>query len=75
MLTGLTNFFHSRGSIYTILLIIAVAIAGMVRWWAAPLSAGPDVTQFWAFAQAFHIYGIDFYCYAEATAEMFPHRL
>ena len=75
MLTGLTNFFHSRGSIYTILLIIAVAIAGMVRWWAAPLSAGPDVTQFWAFAQAFHIYGIDFYRYEEATAEMFPHRL
>jgi hypothetical protein len=75
MLTGLSNHFHSKGSIYTILFIIAIAIAGVVRWWAAPLSAGPDVTQFWAFAQAFHIHGLDFYRYAEATAEMFPHEL
>jgi hypothetical protein len=75
MLTGFAKFFHSKGSIYTVLFIIAVAIAGTVRWWVAPLSAGPDVTQFWAFAQAFHIHGLDFYRYAEATADMFPQKM
>lgn len=75
MLTGLTNLFHSKGSIYIILFILAIAIAGAVRWWAAPLSAGPDVAQFWAFGQVFHIHGLDFYRYAEATADIFPFKL
>jgi hypothetical protein len=74
MLTGLTKFFHTKGSVYVILFVLAVAIAGAVRWWAAPLSAGPDVAQFWAFAQVFHTYGIDFYRYAEATADIFPFK-
>jgi len=43
-----------------------------IRVWAAPLSAGPDVAQFWALATIFHNHGIDFYQYASATDGTFP---
>lgn len=53
---------------------LALALAALCRLWAAPISAGPDVAQFWAFAQAFHLHGLDFYRYADATAAIFPFK-
>jgi hypothetical protein len=50
----------------------ALALAAFVRFWAAPISNGPDVNQFWAFAEVFHFYGIDFYRYADAKLIIFP---
>jgi hypothetical protein len=54
--------------------VFGIFLAGAVyiRVWAAPLSAGPDVAQFWAFATVFHSHGIDFYRYASATDGSFP---
>jgi hypothetical protein len=73
--TSLTDLFKKRDIIFYILFGVALAAAGAARWWAAPISAGPDVSQFWAFAQVFHTHGIDFYRYAEATADIFPFKL
>jgi hypothetical protein len=56
---SLLSFF--RKSIPYVLLGIVFALAAFIRVWAAPLSAGPDVNQFWAFAQTFQQYGLDFY--------------
>ncbi|MFH1032155.1 MAG: hypothetical protein V1767_06305 [Chloroflexota bacterium] len=55
-----------------LLLILALVIAAFVRFWAAPLSAGPDVAQFWAFAKVFQQHGLDFYRYANARTPIFP---
>jgi hypothetical protein len=54
--------------------VFGIFLAGAVyiRVWAAPLSAGPDVAQFWAFATVFHSHGVDFYRYASATDGSFP---
>ncbi len=49
-----------------------LVVAALVRFWAAPLSAGPDVAQFWAFAKVFQHYGLDFYRYADASLDFFP---
>lgn len=49
-----------------------IALAVFIRFWAAPLSAGPDVAQFWAFAKVFQLNGLDFYKFADATLEIFP---
>lgn len=56
------------------LLVFGVLLTGAIyiRVWAAPLSAGPDVAQFWALATVFHSHGIDFYQYASATDGTFP---
>jgi uncharacterized membrane protein len=61
--------------IHYLVLGLALALAALARFWAAPLSAGPDVCQFWAFAQVFQIHGLDFYRYADATLAIFPHKL
>ena len=55
-------------------LVFGILLTGAIyiRAWAAPLSAGPDVAQFWAFATALHNHGIDFYQYASATDGSFP---
>ena len=55
-------------------LVFGVLLTGAIyiRVWAAPLSAGPDVVQFWALATVFHNHGIDFYQYASATDGTFP---
>ncbi len=55
-------------------LVFGILLAGAIyiRAWAAPLSAGPDVAQFWALATVFHNHGIDFYQYASATDGTFP---
>jgi len=51
---------------------VLLTVAIYIRVWAAPLSAGPDVAQFWALATIFHNHGIDFYQYASATDGTFP---
>ena len=51
---------------------IFVAGAAYLRFWAAPLSAGVDVPQFWAFAKVFQQHGLDFYRYADANGDIFP---
>jgi hypothetical protein len=54
------------------LFILVMGAASYFRFWAAPLSAGVDVPQFWGFARAFQLYGLDFYRYADARAAIFP---
>jgi len=53
---------------------LALAIAAFIRFRVAPLSAGPDVAQFWAFAETFRQHGLDFYRYADADSAFFPFR-
>jgi len=60
--------------IYILALGLALVLAALCRFWAAPISAGPDVVQFWAFAKVFQIHGLDFYRYADATAAFFPFK-
>ena len=52
--------------------VIVLGFAAYARFWAAPLSAGVDVPQFWAFAKIFEQYGLNFYRYADATLKIFP---
>jgi hypothetical protein len=56
--------------VFGLFLIIAV----LLRLWAAPLSAGPDVAQFWAFASIFKNYGLAFYRYADGILSIFPFK-
>jgi Glycosyltransferase family 87 len=57
---------------HVIILGIVLIIAALIRLWAAPTSAGPDVAQFWAFAKVFQQHGLDFYRYADAQLDIFP---
>ncbi len=58
--------------LHVIILGIVLIIAALIRLWAAPTSAGPDVAQFWAFAKVFQQHGLDFYRYANAQLDIFP---
>ncbi|MFO8100561.1 MAG: hypothetical protein R6U37_00115 [Dehalococcoidia bacterium] len=58
---------------FLFVLTAAFALAAFFRFWAAPLSAGPDIIQFRAFAQVFESEGLDFYKYADATDGSFPY--
>ncbi len=49
---------------------ILLAAAAYIRVWAAPISAGPDVAQFWGFAKLFQIHGLDFYRYSEGNERL-----
>ncbi len=53
---------------------IITGIAIMARWWAAPLAAGPDMTQFLAFAKIFDSEGFRFYLRAGAEGPEFPYQ-
>jgi hypothetical protein len=53
-------------------LVIFLLGSGYLKFWAAPLSAGVDVPQFWAFAKVFQQHGLDFYQYAGAEGTEFP---
>lgn len=57
-----------------ILAAVAFLAAGFIRVWAAPLSAGPDVAQFWAFAKVFDANGLDFYRHADGIGSIFPEQ-
>ena len=61
-----------RHHIPLIILAIVIAIAAFIRIWAAEISSGPDVVQFWAFAKVFQTHGFDFYRYADAQLDIFP---
>jgi len=45
-----------------------------VRFWAVPLSSGPDVAQFWGFAELFRLHGADFYRYASGQSDLLAHQ-
>jgi hypothetical protein len=63
---------NPRNTLPLLLLGLVIALAAIVRFGVAQLSAGPDVAQFWGFAEAFRLYGLDFYRYAEARLDWFP---
>ncbi len=46
--------------------------AVFIRAWAVPVSAGPDIAQYWAFAKVFKDTGLDFYRLAGGSGYMFP---
>src|SRR5271157_982365 len=58
--------------VYVIILGVVLILAALIRLWAAAISAGPDVAQFWAFAKVFQAHGLDFYRYADAELSIFP---
>ena len=61
-----------RQHIYIILFGVVLVVAAFIRLWAASLSTGPDVAQFWAFAKVFQTHGLDFYRYADGQGDIFP---
>ncbi len=61
-----------RHHIPIIIFGIVFVIAAFIRLWAAEISSGPDVAQFWAFAKVFQSHGLDFYRYANAELAIFP---
>ena len=61
-----------RQHIPLIILVFVFAVAAFIRIWAAAISSGPDVPQFWAFAKVFQTHGFDFYRYADAQLDIFP---
>jgi hypothetical protein len=61
-----------NNKIYLLVFGLVLAVAAFIRFWAAPISSGVDIPQFWAFAKVFQAYGIDFYRYADATLDIFP---
>ncbi|MFC1944728.1 hypothetical protein ACFLX5_04495 [Chloroflexota bacterium] len=63
---------HNNNKFHIIALALVLALAAFIRFWAAPISASPDVAQFWAFAKVFQVHGLDFYRYADATGDIFP---
>jgi hypothetical protein len=63
---------HISNKFHLLALGLTLGAAAFFRFWAAPLSAGVDVAQFWAFAKVFQLHGLDFYRYADGNASMFP---
>jgi uncharacterized membrane protein len=55
-----------------IILGLVFFIAAFIRFWAASISTGPDVEQFFAFGRVFKEHGLDFYRYANAQLDIFP---
>ena len=53
---------------------LVIAAAAWIRFWAVPLSTGPDVAQFWGFAEIFRLHGLDFYRYAYGSGELLPYQ-
>jgi hypothetical protein len=59
------RFLERRSWLFFAIAALLVLLAGFIRVWAAPISAGPDVAQFWGFAKLFQIHGLDFYQHAD----------
>jgi hypothetical protein len=57
---------------HPLILALLLVLGASIRFAVAPYSAGPDVAQFWSFAEAFRLYGLDFYRYASAKIDLFP---
>jgi hypothetical protein len=73
--TSLALIWQERGIgdlLHALSLGSAFVLAASIRFWAAPLSTGPDVAQFWAFADTFRLHGLNFYQYASALMATFP---
>jgi uncharacterized membrane protein len=58
--------------LYWCLVGVFMATAGYFRMWAAPISAGVDIGQFWGFAKLFEMHGLDFYRFADGTDPILP---
>jgi len=67
-----THLAHFSYWIYPAIFLVILGAGAYARFWAAPLSAGVDVPQFWAFAKVFDAHGLDFYRYADASLDIFP---
>lgn len=65
---------RNSNKFHIVALVLVLALAAFFRFWAAPLSAGQDVAQFWAFAKVFQDHGLDFYRYADASLDIFPYH-
>ena len=65
-------FLERRFWLFFAIAALVVLLAGFIRFWAAPISAGPDVAQFWGFAKLFQIHGLDFYQYADGYDKILP---
>jgi hypothetical protein len=66
-------FNYLKHNLTVIIFGLVLGLAAFIRFFAAPISTGPDVAQFWAFAEVFRQHGIDFYRYAGATQDFFPY--
>ncbi len=66
------QFVKFGGKYHWLFFGLVFAAGVFIRAWAAPISSGVDIPQFWAFARVFQEYGIDFYRYADATMDIFP---
>jgi hypothetical protein len=66
------DFLNSRPWLFAALAVLLMAAAAFIRFWAAPVSAGPDIGQFWGFAGLFESHGLDFYRYADGTDPSLP---
>jgi hypothetical protein len=71
---AVSRFYHrlntgldKRPWIFYGLIAVFILLAAFIRFWAAPLSAGPDVSQFWGFAKLFEMHGLNFYQYADGS--------
>ncbi len=62
----------SRDFSFTLSLLVFV-VSASIRFALAPLAAGSDVGQFWAFAKTFQIYGLDFYNHNDVPLEFWPY--
>ena len=71
---SLPDIFRLKEALTVALFITLVLLAAAIRWWAAPISAGPDIAQFWAFARVFQLHGLNFYQYADASGNIFPFK-
>ncbi len=66
------RFLERRWWLFLAIAAAALLFAGFIRIWAAPISAGPDVAQFWGFAKLFQIHGLDFYQHADGYDSILP---
>ncbi len=60
-----TNLIQKRPWLFVSLAVVVVALGTLLRLWASPISAGPDIGQFWGFAKLFQLHGLDFYRFAD----------
>jgi hypothetical protein len=67
-------FNYLKHNLALIIFVLVIGLAAFIRFFAAPSASGPDVAQFWAFAEVFRQRGIDFYRFADANQAIFPYQ-